>query len=345
MLKEKRLNLIDKQRALSKEIKELSRQIDKDYIFNDFTLFDKIDELKRFCDKGHLEKAEYIARQITNALTVNNIVRIEKNNINKIEEYSKQPAPNNFPNAFNLGGIEIMRGINVGVGSYPGIGKTTFACNMAYYNMTEKKLTLFISLEMPTVHIFIKLYLLYLYYHENRQTTFVVINDYIKHPVQNQIEYQKFIDFVNRTEKHLIIVDYENLTATQITYLMDEAKKEFGKFPDWVIIDYIQLIQPELKKPMPTRREMTIFLSLLFTLKAKKELSNFLLLSQLNEKGEFREAANVRDNVGMSLKLSREIDDDGDFKPVIEIKIDKSRYTRLTKSTVNFIGKAGVIGG
>lgn len=345
IIENKLKNMIGEKEALARQIKEMSYELKKEKIFTDFRLFDKIEELKKLCDSGQLEKAEYIARQIRNALSTENIIQIERNDFEKIKEYSNQPAPNVFPELFELNGIEIMRGINVGLGSYPGIGKTTFACNLAYYNLMKNIKTLFISLEMPTVHIYIKMYLLFL--HTNRyKTSFQVINEYIKNSVINQKEYDLFIEFVKRAQKSLIIVDYEKLTASQICYLTDEASKEFDKFPSWIIVDYIQRIQPEPSKVFQTMREKMIFISDAFTTKAKKEMSNFLLLSQLNQDGKFREASNIRDDVGMSIILNRKIDDDtGEYEPEIEMKIDKSRYTRLTKSTVKFHGKTGYIGG
>lgn len=341
--KYKRLDLIDQKKALDLQIEKISYQIDKDHIFADYAIFEKIETLKKLCDQGNLESSEKLAASIHLALKRSNVVRIERNELEKVAEYQKQPSPNVFPNSFNLHGIEIMRGINIGLGSLPGIGKTTTACNIAYYNIMNKKKTLFISMEMTIPQIFIKLYLMYLANYHKRKLNFIIMNDIVRNPEINKLEYDKFIEFVKRTHDYLIVVDDDKLTPSQICYLCDEAKKEFNAPLDWVIVDYIQRVRPEDIRTQ-TMREKMIMISDLFTLKAKADLLNILLLSQLNDKGAYMEASNIQQDVGMALKLSRELDDNDEYKPEIEIRIDKSRFTRLAKSIVPFDGGTGVIG-
>jgi len=138
------------------------------------------------------------------------------------------------PNEFTTGigeldnKISLNRGHLLVVGARPGVGKTTFALNVAVENALRGKRVLFFSMEMPIIQIAERVLAI---------GTGIKLEN-IQMGRLTEEEKKKVREFVKLIKENLIIVEGDKSVA-EIRFLTKREK------PDMVVVDYIQRMKGE----------------------------------------------------------------------------------------------------
>jgi len=328
---------LDERKKLTAEIQNLNIQYKRN--LPKLSLLEQAEQLQVCIETGDGGGAEQIAANIAAYYSLNHFESLPKNaercfaDILQMHESYKMPWLE----------LEIERGVNVLVGGQPGTGKTSFAANFVVEQMFVKKKTLIFSIEMLSRQLWMKILLVYLAHRENIHESYSTVKHWLKNPNDYEAENVKIKAFAKLAKQYICIIDKQRIRASQICALFENSKNYFGDLPDFTIIDYIQRIEPE-KGLQYSSREAMIMISALLTSKAKFSETNFIILSQLNKDGNFREASAIFDDCGMSIKLEREKNDIGEYVQSIKLIVDKNRFGPLKAITIPFENKNGVIG-
>lgn len=340
-------DLQETRHELGLEIAEIQERLKLDSLADNYLLKDKIYELKKKWADQNWESIAEDAAYISEAVNLEGSTSLDYNAYSEIVVFADQIEYRPMPGPFGLPGVRMMPGRNVMIGAYPGVGKSTFILNFLYYALMRKHRSIFFSLEMEREEVYMRAYQIFMYLSSSpdRREVYSVeeIIGWIKNRDQQQIKKLKM--FFDNIKKYLLVIDNENLTASRICAVLDHSRRYFGgTYPEYVAIDYAQLIQPEQYMRRSSRREQMLEVSRLLTKKSKRSKCIMLILSQLNDKGEFMEAANFKQDCGLALKLSRELNNEGQYTESLTIKVDKNRYGAISKSVVPFFDRVGVIG-
>ena len=288
-------------------------------------------------EKKDDEKARAILESIKGFFSVDHLTMSPISADESFVGLKETPDPILFP----ILDMKIPRGLNIIVGSYPGVGKSTFIANIVMNFLLRKKFMIFFSLEMTASQVWIKLFQWYLASVKNISEAY----DMVEYKIRSRQEgfYETALEFAKEFKPYLLIIEKEDLTATQMVSLIDNSYNFFGRKPDLWLIDYIQLIDNEPKK-LDSHRLHVAEISKILTRKSKHDQLNGIIASQLNDKGNYAEAANIERDCGWAIRLEREKDQDGAYRQGITINLLKNRYGPIKTLKLAFDNVTGVIG-
>lgn len=325
---------------ITKRLNELDLEIRQEKLADDTVLFEKMEWLKRAYENQDWSAIENLSLQIYQNITSDRLIEIDKDPGELMKQYASQPPGHKFPTRFRLDDIEIQRGIPIVVGAQPGVGKTTFGCNIAYDCIVKEQACVIFSVEMKPSQIWIKIFMIHLHIYKNEKRSFRIVQEWARNSSVEMAEFRRFMDVA---KKYLLVIESEGFTATKIVSLWDRCEDHFGRSIQWAIVDYLQVMSAEKDLRTRTVREQMMYRSKVFKDKAKMTDTNILELSQLNKDNDFRESAAINDDAGMSIILESK-KSKAEYEDKIKIKMIKSRFTELTDSEVVFEKKTGVIG-
>ncbi len=329
---------------LSKKIRQAHNSIRDISVFDNISLYDRMLKLPDLYDKSN--HTEFVATLQAMLESCNKSVfyDLDKSDLEQIRDYKGAPPPLYFPPEFKLFKTYIHRGLPVVVGAEPGIGKTTFAINMMINAVIDKHHSLFFSMEMTKVQVWCKLYQVYKKKYLNERITFTSVLEIIRKG-DELIEWPKIQEFVKDYQKYIHIIDLDELSAGQMVAIYEHCADKIGKNPEFVFIDYVQLVSPEQSIMRSTIREQVMATSRILKSKSKRTGSVFIELSQVDDKGRTNESRELEKNAGMKVILERDIDDDtGEMSDTVKIRVKKNRFGKVTMSEVKFDGETGSIG-
>lgn len=329
------------------EREEIAERLKLEKIGSDFALLDKIRGLEKHHAASNWEKLADDAAYISSAATIDLAAPLDKDFWAEAVEFAKMRAPYMMPEEFRMNQIKYWPGLNVAIGANPGVGKTTAALNLIYDCLAKKNMkVLFCTLEMVSTQVYIKLFIIFARMTQNKFYDFEEVLSWIKNPIDNKDNVAVLKKFFDVMKNRLLVVDDSRLTALRIIAAHEWSKNRLGKIADAVFVDYLQIVQPEPSMVNRQMREQMIVKSRLFTHKAKQTGTSYFLISQLNNDGQYREAANILDDIGLGIKLERKVEDDsGQYESGITIRVVKNRMGPLAVSRVAFDNATGVIGG
>jgi replicative DNA helicase len=203
------------------------------------------------------------------------------NRLSKINEILKNP---DIIRGVSSGFYELDRltsGFHGGeltvVGARPGMGKTTFALNIAYNVVSKGKNVLFFSLEMNEEQLFLRLCSMLAEINLNKIRSGLLNDEEVEKIVNS---YTKNADILER----MVLVDNASYSSDimRIAYSMDNI--------DLIIVDYLQLVKTRNKYQMRYQELADIVNSLKFL---SKDLNvSIIALAQVNR--EVEKKANKR---------------------------------------------------
>lgn len=301
------------------------------------SLINNAESLVEAIEKKNDEKARAILESIKGFFSVDHLTMAPISAEESFERLKDTPEPILFP----ILDMKIPRGLNVIIGSYPGVGKSTFIANIVMNFLLRKKFMIFFSLEMTASQVWIKLLQWYLASVKKINEAY----DMLEYKIRSRQEglYETALEFAKEFKPYLLIIEKEDLTATQMVSLIDNSYNFFGRKPDLWLIDYIQLIDNEPKQ-LDSHRLHVAEISKILTRKSKHDLLNGIIASQLNDKGNFSEAANIKNDCGWAIRLEREKDENGSYRSEITINLLKNRYGPIKSVKLSFDNTTGVIG-
>ena len=336
---------IKKTREQYQEVKgrlqKLARKVEQKKILSDTALYERVENIADAYKKQNWKMLESLSLQIYQNLCSNRLIELRQNTNEMLKRIANKPPPNEFPARFNLTGLEIQRGIPVVIGSKTGVGKTTITLNIALEAFEKKQTCVIFSIEMTEDQIWIKLFQLFLHLKRGEKWSFRIVQDWFKNQNLAQDKVEIFRQFKKDIEKYLLIIDADEFSPVKIVNLWDRCEDELAAPIDWAFIDYIQILEHDATTQDDERRQL-VHAAKIFKSKAKQTGTTIVLLSQLNEDGEFFGSRGVSQASGLSLIIeAATIDDNQD---ALRITTTKSRFTSRPNSLVPFNKKTGVIG-
>lgn len=238
---------------------------------------------------------------------------------------------------------EITNGFRPGhittVGARPGMGKTSFALNIASnLAFKENKVIAFYSLEMPRVELMNRLI----------SSTLEISNKKFANGSFTNEDVQKINENRHIFSQELIhINDKSNVNVLDISSECRQLKRRKGKL-DMIIIDYIQLMKPVSSKFYNREQELASISKELKEL-AKSLNCSILALAQLNRglesradhkprASDLRESGQIEADSDVVLLLHREevYNPESTEKGLAEIIIGKNRHGAMENVNVAY---------
>ena len=266
-------------------------------------------------------------------------------NFEELEKVSESPenvtgVPTGFTELDDL-----TRGLQKGdliiIAARPSMGKTALAINMALYASGHAQIpVLFFSLEMPKEHIAMRLIC----------SEAKVNNRKLLVGNLEQDDWDKLMEgTTHMMEAPLLIDDRSAISPNYIRKVIRQAKKEFPAL-GLVVIDYVQLMQSNLRNPSREQEMSEISRSLKAI--AKEFSLPMVVLSQLNrglerrtEKrpmmSDLRESGALEQDADVIFFIYRDevYNEDTDDKGIAEISIAKHRNGEIGMRRLAFIGQ------
>ncbi len=266
-------------------------------------------------------------------------------NFEELEKVSESPenvtgVPTGFTELDDL-----TRGLQKGdliiIAARPSMGKTALAINMALYASGHAQIpVLFFSLEMPKEHIAMRLIC----------SEAKVNNRKLLVGNLEQDDWDKLMEgTTHMMEAPLLIDDRSAISPNYIRKVIRQAKKEFPAL-GLVVVDYVQLMQSNLRNPSREQEMSEISRSLKAI--AKEFSLPMVVLSQLNrglerrtEKrpmmSDLRESGALEQDADVIFFIYRDevYNEDTDDKGIAEISIAKHRNGEIGIRRLAFIGQ------
>ena len=266
-------------------------------------------------------------------------------NFEELEKVSESPenvtgVPTGFTELDDL-----TRGLQKGdliiIAARPSMGKTALAINMALYASGHAQIpVLFFSLEMPKEHIAMRLIC----------SEAKVNNRKLLVGNLEQDDWDKLMEgTTHMMEAPLLIDDRSAISPNYIRKVIRQAKKEFPAL-GLVVVDYVQLMQSNLRNPSREQEMSEISRSLKAI--AKEFSLPMVVLSQLNrglerrtEKrpmmSDLRESGALEQDADVIFFIYRDevYNEDTDDKGIAEISIAKHRNGEIGMRRLAFIGQ------
>ena len=221
----------------------------------------------------------------------------------------------------------LQKGDLIIIAARPSMGKTALAINMALYASGHAQIpVLFFSLEMPKEHIAMRLIC----------SEAKVNNRKLLVGNLEQDDWDKLMEgTTHMMEAPLLIDDRSAISPNYIRKVIRQAKKEFPAL-GLVVVDYVQLMQSNLRNPSREQEMSEISRSLKAI--AKEFSLPMIVLSQLNrglerrtEKrpmmSDLRESGALEQDADVIFFIYRDevYNEDTDDKGIAEISIAKDR--------------------
>ncbi len=304
--------------ALRMQVSKLSEVHDK-YPFN-IVEFNKV--LRNIQTRTNYDKYEEI--------------NFESTDRRDFKRLLKSGKARRFPDSFKLG--KLIPGKLCMIGALPKTGKTSFACSMTHWNELQEYRTLFLSIEMEPLEIWLKLFMIEVYREHKKSIDFEMLYDiftdpnHIKHEITVK-KYNQYRDSIKYTE----VLDAGAFTVDDIEHAIDHSMKIFGQYPDFVMVDYVQLISvPQFKD----FRQKMLHAAAELAGKAKRTGCSIIALSQLNKDGNYKESGSFEENSALNIVLEQDEEAPG----MLIINVKSSRFTGAPKSNVDFDRRSGAMG-
>ncbi len=337
-LEEKRAEL----EKLQSAVVHLENQIAVEGLDDDVSLYDKIGDLQRLYVKKDYQEIARRAGDIIRLVQLDRTDIIDEDPNVIIEAGAKEPPGHHWPQEFKLAGMEMERGTPIVVGAGPGVGKTSLGLNFALDAADHQKSTAFFSYEMTPRQCWLKLYLVYMKKVENVSMSFADISDQVRLDPEVRAKIKTFATNLN---KYVKIIDCDGWPASKVCTVLDViAGNMGGQYPEFAIIDYLQLVEPEGGHDREDVRNNMILAVRRFRSKAKRTGTNFIELSQMSGEN-FMESREIEHAAAMALVLFRAREKKtNSFSTLMKIKVKKSRFTHGLVAEVQMDGPSGAIG-
>lgn len=229
-----------------------------------------------------------------------------------------------FPELDKLLGSGLIAATLSTLGARPSTGKTTLAINIATFIALTQRV-LFISLEMSAGMIYDR-----------------IVADKANIKYSDSVQHIADFETVRR-----VVESYQNLTIEDsISEIEDIVSLIHETKPDFVIIDYIQIVTS--KQPHESNRQRIDYISRLLKQTAKQTGSHILSLSQITRAGkdrptmsDLKESGGLEQDSDYIMLIYREYvnDKSAQIKPeATTLTLDKNKFGRTGEIEMHFDG-------
>jgi replicative DNA helicase len=336
--------LLEERDELTKKIRALKKQAVHDDIASDIAIYDTLKDMSEKYDMGDILGLQASAQGIIDRLNIRKYIGDELDPVQRIKQTSKDLPPVLLPATMGKA-INVYRGKAVIIGAASGAGKSTYMVNLVYHRAIEGDTSVIFSLEMTAPELWAKLFQVHAKVRYKTDTSFGQIMKAAREYQNGDERAKVFFDFVHQFKDRIKIYEMQNMSIDHISSIYEYNRDKLGKMPDWVFIDYFQLIEPAEHLKRYTIREQQIYNARVLANKAKATTSVWAVVSQLNDDGRTAESRELEKAAGLIIVLNRDKDkDSGDYIPEVTINVTKNRFGPTSKFTTVFDGHTGVIG-
>lgn len=213
----------------------------------------------------------------------------------------------------------------------PSMGKTAFAMNIAeHVAMKEKSPTLFVSLEMNSIELVDRLLCSVARVNGSRLRVGTITQDEQKRILSNAAEISLAPLYIDDTPSRTV----SEIAAVARRITQQETKKPGGKALGLIVIDYLQLIEPDSSKD--PRQEQVAKIARRLKMLAREQNVPVLCLSQLNRQAE--DSKDHRPRLS-HLRESGAIEQDAD----VVMFVHREEYYRRAEEAAEVAGQAQII--
>lgn len=354
---------MESSKDLEKQLHELQRRLQHarkqervDQLKGDFRLLDMFEDAQRLFTEAEYIKARSMVAGIWRALNIDAAIVADHDWKNHLRDYEsggsviKMPVEWGF-RRIRMGDketnkeIELERGLCYTIGARPGTGKTSVAVNLAYYYAKRRAAAgykvLFLTNEMKPGQLWVKFRQVDMVIENSTRRPFMLVKNYIRYPKKFETEYSAVCQMCADLSQNFAMMSVRRMNADDIVMLMTEAKNIFGKFPDIVVVDYLQRIPRSVHSKDP--REGTIKTYQAFSEAALDMDAAIFVLSQMNRDGGYKESEIAEEEAGIAWEISRPEGQDGVKMPFIDWRIKKSRISAYQSVRTSFDDVSGTV--
>jgi hypothetical protein len=343
-------------RDLQKQLQMARKQERVNQLKSDIRLLDMYEDAQRQFLEGDYRKSRATVAAIWRALNVEEAIVADHDWRKHLKDYESTGAIIKMPQEWGFRRVkmaerevnkefELERGLCYTIGARPGTGKTSVAVNLAYYYAKRKAQSgmkvLLLTNEMKPGQLWVKVRQVDMALNDGIRRPFMLVKNYVRYPKQFENEYKAVCQMCDELSQNFAMMSVRRMGADDIALLMTEAKNIFGKYPDIVIVDYLQRI-PRASTSRD-QREGTIKTYQAFSEAALDMDSVIFVLSQMNKEGGFKESEIAEEEAGIAWEISRPETDDGLKMPFIDWRIKKSRISAYQSVRVAFDDVSGAI--
>jgi hypothetical protein len=320
-LKAKRKKLILEIDIRRKELFGVEKQLTDEGILDDPSLIMAIESAKKAYDKGNFGAIKKLALKMMERL--DNDVFFMPLTREALDEHIKivarDPTANIYQFPDEVGGkmYRCQYGLPVVVGAPPKGRKTTFAINVMYRDMMRGINSLFCTFELTPQQVMFKLFQIHIRVKSGIALDIESIPSYIDGTIKLDwldipAMYKEFADIVFHHGK---VIECSGYGVERLCAVIERCSVDFD--PKVVHIDYFQRIK---NKNQDDTRVGFMNNSRFLTEKCKEMKAVFLVLSQLNFEGHFKETNALEEDAGLALALENRVHE-------LLVKVKAARFT------------------
>lgn len=226
----------------------------------------------------------------------------------------------------NLGNFACPYGLPIVIGAPPKNRKTTYALNMLYRDVDREIPSIFGTLELSPDHVIRRLLQIHVRLKEYVAIEFEDIAAYCA----GRKEYREFVEKVIDTSA---ILEANKFTAAKLCTVIDRLL--ITRKAKTVYIDYFQRMRPDVDGQNDTRVGY-MQSSRYLTDQCKSMNACFIVLSQLNAMGEYKETGALTEDAGLALTLKSE-------PSFLTATVKASRFSPQTEIKLSVCNVTGAI--
>lgn len=323
-MKERRDKILKEIEDKRKELYRVEQEMAEDGILDDVTLLSSIERSLKLYQQGKFTSIRKEANKMLSQLDADRYFELQ--NID-IAMQSLEQERVSGTQLYKLP-LEMMcpYGLPVIIGAPPKNRKTTMALNLAYDAIERGVPSVFATLELTPEHVIRKLLQIRVRRIDSRALDFFEISNYcLDKPVH--------LEWLAKALNLCAILETNKYTAARLCSVLDRIL--VNRKAKLVFIDYFQRMRPDLDSQGDTRVGY-MQTSRYLTDKCKEMNAVFVVLSQLNQAGEYKETGALTEDAGLALTLASEPN-------YIDVKVKASRFTGITELRLPVCDVSGTV--
>ena len=294
-LKQERNQLLHQIESSKRRLVKIEQELYDEGIMEDPTLIGALEKAMKLYERGKFTSIKPLLERGIDCLSSDRFYKTitieEFAEILRKEEEDPDSVRYKFTDRFGIKNLSCPYGVPMVIGGKPKNRKTTFAMNMIFDDINRESYGVFISLEMKLSDILRKLVQMKVFQTERIAIPIEEVPRRFKQP-----EYRLFIERALDTWE---FVEAGGFSPDRITGSIYRAINKRPKCRV-AVIDYLQKI-PLGKKD--DARTFYMGASRHFTDRCKEYEMMFLIVSQLNNEGGYKETGALLEDAGLAMKI------------------------------------------
>jgi len=312
----KELNL--KIEADRKELTQIERELTTEGILDDPTLIGAIERARKAYERGEFGAIKKHAGKMLEALEADRFYRVlSKQDMDKyIIETAENPDQNiyRFPEHFGVS-FRCPYGLPVTIGAPPKNRKTSFAINLMYQDVMRGMNTGFFTFELTPEQVFLKTLQVHLRLKHSLSFGIEDMSAIANAGIPQFPDVKPSLDqFRDLFFHHVKVVECAGYNAERLCATIDRVLQTHTS--KIIHIDYFQRIR---HRNVSDARLGYMQNSRILTEKCKTMNIIFVILSQMNSEGGYKETGALEEDAGLALTLT-------DKTHELEVKIKAARF-------------------